>query len=60
MKTDFTHNTVEENAQILANYLPNGRLFDAKRIENSNLKSCRKYQCMTELYVKGYKLGGSK
>lgn len=38
MKQDFSPNTIEQNTQSLANYLPNGKLFNAKNIEGSNLR----------------------
>jgi hypothetical protein len=39
MKTNFTPNSIVENADALGAYLPDGRLFVAKNINNSNLRN---------------------
>ncbi len=39
IKTDFTPNTREQNTTVFADYLPGGRLFCAKYLENSTLRT---------------------
>lgn len=38
IKRDFKSNTRDENTDVYADYLPGGRLFRAKYVENSNLR----------------------
>jgi len=58
MKKDFTPNTVDVNAQILADMLPGGRLFDAKNINGSNFRKMLEAlaQELTRIQIKIYEI----